>query len=328
MAVKTKAQLLSDLASTLTDGGELTASEDRGLRTDYIDSFLTNLTFDYVAFVSASGSDTTGTVGRLDLPFRTIGAAITASASGGLVKYIGSSLDISNNVTITTKDGVDIDFGNLRYSGQINCVGACNIFSSHSLTNNSGNIFSATSACNVYVYAKTVVGNISITNASASLTIEAVTMGATTGSWIGATNGNIVVKNATVTFSGGVSAAITPTAGTGLLKFINCTISSATTEVIAMSTTSTYVITLMRCVLSTAGTNKSCIKSSVGSGSTPSFNIDRSILIATGSGYSVESTTVNTDVVVYGTVLSNKSISSNVTEAIGTLYADAAVEAI
>lgn len=41
MANKSKATLLSDLASILTNGGLLTAVEDRGMRTDFIDSFPT-----------------------------------------------------------------------------------------------------------------------------------------------------------------------------------------------------------------------------------------------------------------------------------------------
>lgn len=38
MAIKTKGTLASDLASILTNGGLLTALEDRGMRTDFIDS--------------------------------------------------------------------------------------------------------------------------------------------------------------------------------------------------------------------------------------------------------------------------------------------------
>lgn len=129
--------------STAYLNGSIPQSQITNLVTD-ITGKLSSIPVNKTIFVSATGSNSTGTRGRMDLPFLTIDAAVAVAASGDLIKvgpgtFTITSLKLPNDVSITG-EGIDVTIitstANLNTTGVILNPGNNSIISNLTVTGN------------------------------------------------------------------------------------------------------------------------------------------------------------------------------------------------
>jgi parallel beta-helix repeat protein len=98
------------IVSDLEDGNVYVLSANRGQwnKINNGGGGSSNITLANSVFVAKNGNDSTGTVGRLDLPFLTIGAALAAASAGQTIMVYPGDYELSSSLNL--KNGVNFYF--------------------------------------------------------------------------------------------------------------------------------------------------------------------------------------------------------------------------
>ena len=314
-------------------GGTATFTNNSG-NTFSVTGFTTYAPTANTVFVSKNGVNATGLVERMDKPFLTIAAALSAALAyytGGNAPSATNRILIkvfSGNYTeqITLSNFIDYDLGDavITNNPAISDGGAsCNsiLFGNSRLNSAANNVMNLTGGGLIRVFADEINGRVAATT-STNVIINARTIsdsGSANNLLFCSGGGKITVNNCILTGTSiaGVGGLIQINGGAVTL---NSCIAQSNTELVVEMVTSIGSVTINNSRLETNGTNKSCI--SIGAGSIGSTVIvNNTTLIASGSGNSIVATSAQ-NVKVYGGCQTNKALYTGITQQVGTIIVD------